>query len=119
MEGSGRVIFGQDGPDQNSFNKILCCHQNVEAMAAVLDASFKNLSDNSYNLVPQNQQFIQAYISHTMLHRRSLTVRANMISLKFLFPTILFFRALTESLGLNKNKEMFSDGPFDLTSVLG
>lgn len=31
-----------------------------------------------------------------------LTVRANIISLKFLFPTILFFSALTESLGLGK-----------------
>lgn len=31
-----------------------------------------------------------------------LTVRASIISLKFLFPTILFLIALTESLGLGK-----------------
>lgn len=37
-------------------------------------------------------------------HRWLLTVRANMISLTFLFPTIRFFIALTESLGLGKNK---------------
>lgn len=31
-----------------------------------------------------------------------LTVRANMTSLTFLFPTILFLIALTESLGLGR-----------------
>lgn len=96
MEGSGGVVLGQDGPDQNSFNKVLRRHQNVEAVAAVLDARFKNLSESSYT--PSHlRHSMQAYVLHT---QQPLTVRDNMISWKFLFPTILFFRALTESLGL-------------------
>lgn len=46
MEGSGGVIFGQNGTNQNSFNKLLRCHQNMEAMATVLHAGLKNLSDS-------------------------------------------------------------------------
>lgn len=46
VEGSGGIIFGQNGTDQHSFNKLLRCHQNVEAMPAVLHTSLKNLCDN-------------------------------------------------------------------------
>lgn len=96
MEGSGGVVLGQDGPDQNSFNKVLRRHQNVEAVAAVLDTRFKNLSESG--CTPSHlRHSMQAYVFHT---QQPLTVRDNMISWKFLFPTILFFRALTESLGL-------------------
>lgn len=45
MEGSGGVIFGQNGTNQYSFNKLLRCHQNVEALATVLHAGLENLSD--------------------------------------------------------------------------
>lgn len=46
MEDSGGIIFGQNGTDQNSFNKLLRCHQNMEAMAAVFHTSLKYLWDN-------------------------------------------------------------------------
>lgn len=101
MDGSGGIISGQYGPDQNSFNKVLWRHQNVEAVAAVLDARFKNLSERSYAL-SHLWHFMHVYVLHT---QQPLTVRDNMISWKFLFPTILFFKALTESLGL-QIKEM-------------
>lgn len=96
MEGSGGVVLGQDGPDQNSFNKVLRRHQNVEAVAAVLDARFKHLSGSSHaaSHLPHS---VWAYVLHTQW---PLTVRDSMISWKFRLPTILFFRALTESLGL-------------------
>lgn len=45
MEGSGRVVFGQNGADQNSFNKLLRRHKNVEALATVLHTGLKNLCD--------------------------------------------------------------------------
>lgn len=106
MDGSGGVVPGQYGPDQNSFNKVLWRHQNVEAVAAVLDARFKNLSERS-NTLSQLRHFTHVYVLHT---QHPLTVRDNMISWKFLFPTILFFRALTESLGL-QIKAMLIRGP--------
>lgn len=43
MKGSGGVVFGQNGTNQNSFNKLLRRHQNVEAMAAVLHTGLENL----------------------------------------------------------------------------
>ena len=43
MKGSGGVVFGQDGTDQNSFNKVLRRNQNVEAMTAVLHTGLENL----------------------------------------------------------------------------
>lgn len=96
MDGSGGVVSGQYGPDQNSFDKVLRRHQNVEAVAAVLDARFKNLSERSC-ILSHIGHFMHVYVLHT---QQLLTVRDNMISWKFLFPTILFFSALTESLGL-------------------
>lgn len=97
MDRSGRVVPGQYGPDQDSFNKVLSRHQNVKAVATVLHACFKNLSDRGYILLHLWHFVHPAYVLHT---QEPLTVRDNMISWKFLFPTILFFRALTESLGL-------------------
>lgn len=101
MDGSGRVVSGQYGPDQNSFHEVLRRHQNMEAVAAVLDASFKNLSESGYTLL-HLRHASHVYLMHT---QQPLTVRDNMISWKFLFPAILFFRALTESLGLQKKKK--------------
>lgn len=46
MEGSGGVVFGQNGTDQNSFNKLLRRHQDLEAMATVLHTGLKNLCDS-------------------------------------------------------------------------
>lgn len=46
MKGSRGVIFGQDGTDQNSFNKVLRRHQNMKAMAAVLHTGLENLCDS-------------------------------------------------------------------------
>lgn len=43
MEGSGGVVFGQDGMHQNSVDKVLRRHQDVEAMAAVLHTGLQNL----------------------------------------------------------------------------
>lgn len=65
MEGSGGVVLGQDGPDQNSFNKVLRRHQNVEAVAAVLDARFKNLSESSYTPSHLRQLHASVRLAHT------------------------------------------------------
>ena len=46
MEDSGGVMFGQNGTDQNSFNKLLRRHKNVETLATVLHTGFKNLYDS-------------------------------------------------------------------------
>lgn len=46
MQDSGGIKFGQNGTDQNSFNKLLRCHQNMETMAAVLHTGLKYLWDN-------------------------------------------------------------------------
>lgn len=43
MEGSGRVVFGQNCLHQNSFNELLRCHQDVKAMATVLHTGLQNL----------------------------------------------------------------------------
>lgn len=43
MEGSGRVVFGQNCLDQNSFDKLLGRHQDVKAMTAVLHTGLQNL----------------------------------------------------------------------------
>lgn len=54
MEDSGRVIFRQNGTDQNSFNKLLRRHQNVEAMATVLYTGLKDLYDSDAS--PQHKK---------------------------------------------------------------
>lgn len=43
MEGSGRVVFGQNCLHQNSFNELLRCHQDVKAMTTVLHTGLQNL----------------------------------------------------------------------------
>lgn len=43
MEGSGRVVFGQNCLHQNSFDELLRRHQDVKAMTAVLHTGLQNL----------------------------------------------------------------------------
>lgn len=43
VEGSGGVVFGQNCVHQNSIDKVLGCHQDVEPMAAVLHTGLQNL----------------------------------------------------------------------------
>lgn len=42
-ENGGGVVFGQNGTNQNTFNKLLLGHQHMEAMATVLHAGLENL----------------------------------------------------------------------------
>lgn len=131
MEGSGRVVFGQNCLHQNSFDELLGRHQDVKAMTAVLHTGLQNLRTgeaihNMKTTVILSVLYAQAEkhsrgnrtggTSETLKtagHKKNedgrctqsthvLTVRASIISLKFLFPTILFLIALTESLGLGK-----------------
>lgn len=43
MEGSGRVVFGQNCLHQNSFDELLRRHQDMKAMTAVLHTGLQNL----------------------------------------------------------------------------
>ena len=104
----------QGAPKNKLIFPLCCLHTNV-GLATCVSIHNKNhlLSATSqsgqgsfwpshYTLTPNNPQLMKEWkqLLHTIIYWRLLTVRANMISLKFLFPTILFLIALTESLGL-------------------
>lgn len=99
MEGSGRVVFGQNCLHQNSFNELLRCHQDVKAMTTVLHTGLQNLRNGE---AIHNMKNKCDSVFGVCTRSPVLTVRANITSLKFLFPTILLRIALTESLGLGK-----------------
>lgn len=92
-----RVVPRDDRTDENPLDKIPCGHLDVKPVSAVLHTGFKHLEPEkcvSYLIKKTNTRTKRWRCVDT------LTVSASMTSLKFLFPAILFFMALTASLGL-------------------
>lgn len=100
MQNQRRVVFRDDRADQDAFYKVPRGHQDVKLVTAVLHARLQDLRRDGDASAAGKLKRGRKQREHEGEEGATLTVSASMTSLKFRFPTILFFKALTASLDL-------------------